>query len=122
MTTNETIAEWDERFWKDTKSLCLDCMPPALAKEMRRQFASVKGPIGHTGGSDPCTECGRSRLEVLAKSRVPIPVGPGRNGMTEADYGRRLARPAPPGEGPVGPPGVAGTGPLPSGTWKRFGG
>ena len=74
--TDEVIAEWDERFWEPTKTLCLDCMPVGLAEEMRRQFASEKGPIGHTGGSDPCAKCGRSRLEVLAK-------GSGRLGLWE---------------------------------------
>src|SRR5271154_5505009 len=38
VSTNETIAEWDERFWGDSKTLCLDCMPVGLAEEMRRQF------------------------------------------------------------------------------------
>ena len=115
----EDLKDWDKRFWIDAKTLCLDCLPVGIANEVRRQLASEKGPVGSTGGSDPCVKCGRSRLEVLTKSRVPIPVGSGRTDMTEVDYGRQLARPAPLGEGPVGPSGIPGGG-LSPGQWREW--
>lgn len=59
-TSDDDKAEWDTRFWAPSKTLCLDCMPPGLAAEIRRIRTNALGPTGMTGPTY-CAQCGKPR-------------------------------------------------------------
>ena len=65
-----------------------------------------------TEGGNPDADSDFRVVEVAS-------MAPGRTDMTEADFGSRLARPASPGKGPVGPTGIPGGG-LSPGEWREW--
>jgi hypothetical protein len=60
--------DWDKRFWHQTNTHCLECLPTGLAAELRRMVCESLAPIGLTG-DDTCIRCGGSRIRAIILCR-----------------------------------------------------